>query len=115
MSNCYHQTIWSKIEKEADEPFVSPFDKFPYVYSQVLFLKIYSAQKFTPNLKFVNSSSCINCNPHSDFPFKIKPDISVYCQDSDPNVIMDSTSVEIFIKFKWQSKDDLFGAVHDVE
>jgi len=43
-----------------------------------------------------------------DFPFKIKPDVSVYRSDSDFDVISDSASSEIFIEFKWKPSDDPF-------
>jgi hypothetical protein len=73
------------------------------------------SQNFTPALKFVNSSLTVDCNSLCYFPFKIKPDVSVYCHNSDPNIITDSASVELFIEFKWNSKDNPFGDVHDVE
>lgn len=56
----------------------------------------------------------VDCNPRSDLPFKVKPDISVYDHKSDPNILTDSALAEIFIEFKWNSGDDPFGDVHDV-
>lgn len=53
-------------------------------------------------------------NPRVDFPFKIKPDVSVYCSDSSPGAVTDSSKAEIFIEFKWNSIDDLFSMVHNV-
>ncbi|KIM82817.1 hypothetical protein PILCRDRAFT_70424, partial [Piloderma croceum F 1598] len=73
-----------------------------------------STEKFTPNLRIVNSSSNVDCNSLSDFSFKIKPDVSVYCADSDPKVKTDSSLVEIFIEFKWSSGDDPFCDPYDV-
>jgi hypothetical protein len=48
------------------------------------------------------------------FPFKIKPDVSVYPIDTDPAVKTDSAISEIFIEFKWNTTDDPFCDVHDV-
>lgn len=47
-------------------------------------------------------------------PFKIKPDVSVYTFDPSPN-LMDSSSAEIFIKFKWDATDNPFCSVHDIQ
>jgi hypothetical protein len=67
-----------------------------------------------PNFRIVDSSSSVDRNPYSDFPFKIKPDISVYPDTSDLGVRTDTSLVEIFIEFKWKSGDDPFCAVHDI-
>jgi hypothetical protein len=80
-----------------------------------LFYKVQTTQKFTPNLRIVNSSSTVDRNPHLDFPFKIKPDVSVYRSDSDLDVISDSASSEIFIEFKWKPSDDPFCDVRNVQ
>ncbi|KAF8218872.1 hypothetical protein L208DRAFT_1096653, partial [Tricholoma matsutake] len=61
-----------------------------------------------PKLKIVNSSNIPDCNPQLNFPFKIKPDISIYSIDSFPGVVTDSSKVEMFLKFKWKSSDDPF-------
>ena len=83
--------------------------------SQVPFYKVKTTQNFTPNLRIVNLSSSVNCNPHTDLPFKIKPDVSVYHKDSDLDVITDSASSEIFIEFKWKTEDDPFCHVHNIQ
>lgn len=80
-----------------------------------LFFKVKSTENFTPNLRIVNSSGFPDCNPLLDFPFKIKPDITVYSVDSYPGVVTDSSKAEIFIEFKWKYGDDPFCDVHDVE
>lgn len=51
------------------------------------------------------------------FPFKIKPDISVYCADSTPSPpsTTDSRLAEIFIEFKWNATDDPFCRERDVK
>ncbi|KAF8235488.1 hypothetical protein L208DRAFT_1023003, partial [Tricholoma matsutake] len=63
---------------------------------------------FAPKLKIVNSSNIPDCNPQLDFPFKIKPDISIYSVDSFPGVVTDSSKVEMFLEFKWKSGDNPF-------
>ncbi|KAF8227900.1 hypothetical protein L208DRAFT_992380, partial [Tricholoma matsutake] len=63
---------------------------------------------FAPKLKIVNSSDIPDHNPQLNFPFKIKPDISVYFIDSFPGVVTDSSKVEMFLESKWKSSDDLF-------
>ena len=78
-------------------------------------LKINTTAPFAPDLRFVNSSSTVDCNPHSDIPFKIKPDVSVYPAGLDSNIVTDSASAEIFIEFKWRPEDDPFSDVHDVQ
>jgi hypothetical protein len=65
-------------------------------------------QKFIPDLKIVDSSSFLDCNPQSHFPFKIKPDISIYPADTNDTVKTDFSLSEIFIEFKWNSPDDPF-------
>jgi hypothetical protein len=78
--------------------------------------KIEETKVFTPGLSIVNSSQSIDCNPRSSFPFKIKPNISVYPTDSEVNSgKTDSTISEIFIEFKWQTTDDPFCDKHEVE
>jgi hypothetical protein len=72
------------------------------------FFKVKTTQTFTPDLRVVNSSPCVDRNPNSDFSFKIKPDVSVYCADSDPGVKTDSSLAELFIEFKWNAGDDPF-------
>lgn len=74
-------------------------------------------QKFARSLKFINSSTKVDCNPLLDFPFKIKPDISVYSADlcPDPGELTDSSKVEIFLEFKWKYGDDPFCNVHDIK
>lgn len=79
----------------------------------VIFLHIFyffkvKTQTFTPDLRVVNSSSCVDCNPNSDFSFKIKPDVLAYCADSDPSMKTDSSLAELFIEFKWNAGDDPF-------
>jgi hypothetical protein len=68
-----------------------------------------------PGFRIVNSSTSVDCNPHSDFPFKIKPDVSVYCADSDPDVLTDTSLAEIFIEFKWSPADDPFCDVCNIQ
>ncbi|KAF8223619.1 hypothetical protein L208DRAFT_1316021, partial [Tricholoma matsutake] len=70
---------------------------------------------FAPDLKIVNSSDFPDRNPQLDFPFKIKPDISVYSTDLFPGVVTDSSKVEMFLEFKWKFNDDPFCNVYDVE
>jgi hypothetical protein len=77
------------------------------------FFKVKMTQTFTPDLRVVNSSSCVDRNPNSDFSFKIKPDVSVYCAGSDPGVKTDSSLAELFIEFKWNASDDPFCDMYD--
>ena len=87
--NCYRCTVRAKNETGSYDHFISPFDGFPYAGSHVVW-KVKSTQSFTPDFRIVNPSSCTDCNPCSDFPFKIKPDVSVYHTDSDPKTMTDS-------------------------
>lgn len=99
---CYHATVNAQREKNSYGHFVSLLTKFPLsLLITLLLLKINSTRNYAPNLLIVNSSSAINCNPCSDFSFKIKPDVSVYCANVNPTVKTDSSLAEIFIKFKW--------------
>ena len=67
-----------------------------------------------PNLIIVQTATSVNCNQHSDFPFKIKPNVSVYHSDSNPGAKTDTSLVEIFIEFKWNSGNDPFCDLHDI-
>ena len=66
-------------------------------------------------LTIVNSSDSVDRNSRLDFPFKIKPDLSIYCTDSSPGAATDSSKAEIFIEFKWNSIDDPFGEIRYIE
>ena len=79
-----------------------------------IIFKVESMQIFTPNLRVVKSSSIVDSNPCSDFSFKIKLDVSVYCANSDPNVKTDSSLAEVFIKFKWSHGDNPFCDPYDI-
>lgn len=81
----------------------------------ILVFKVTSTQKFAPDLRIVNSSSDVDRNHRSAFPFKIKPDISVYPAESDPDVKTDSALAEIFIELKWNPIDDPFCDVRDIK
>jgi hypothetical protein len=50
----------------------------------------------------------VDCNPLLDFPFKVKPDVSVYSTDLCPGKVTDSAKVEFFIEFKWKYDQDPF-------
>jgi hypothetical protein len=116
---CYDQTIAAFKESSTYKPFVSPFGRPLYPPSAVHIpcFKIEATEKFAPHLKLVDSSNSVDSNTFSDFPFKIKPDISVY-RGSDPRTtspgFTDSATAEIFIEFKWSRGDDPFDDVHDV-
>lgn len=69
--------------------------------------KIKTTQKFTLNLKLVNSSAFPDCNPRCNFPWKIKPDVSIYPPDV-PDAKTNSAIAEIFAEFKWNSTDNPF-------
>jgi len=68
-----------------------------------------------PKLRIVDSSKVPDCNPLLDFPFKIKPDVSVYSINSDSSVVTDSSKVEMFLEFKWKKNENPFCEVYDVE
>ena len=76
------------------------------------FLKVESTLKFLPGYRIVNSSSLADRNPYTDFPFQIKPDVSVYRADSGCDVVTDSSLAEVFIEFKWSANDDPFAKLH---
>jgi Fungal protein kinase len=81
----------------------------------VFFFKVLSSQEFAPHLTFVNSSNSVDCNPCLDFPFKVKPDVSVYSNDLFPGEVTDSAKVELFIEFKWKYDHDPFRAPHTTQ
>ena len=86
--------------------------------SQLLSLfKIEATKRFTPGLEVVDSSQFGDRNPQLEFPFKIKPDVSVYCGDPTlPHPLLtDSSLAEIFIEFKWQTFDDPFCPLYDTK
>jgi len=69
--------------------------------------KIQVTENFAPHLRFINSSSYVDCNPRSKFSFKIKPD--VMCFDIDAaDAKTNSATAEIFTEFKWSTTDDPF-------
>ena len=104
---CYHDTVSTANETSSYKPFVSLCYALHYHF-HIFFFKVKTMQGFTPNLRVVNSSSHVDCNPNSDFSFKIKPDVSIYCADSHPSVKTDSSLAELFIEFKWDASDDPF-------
>lgn len=67
--------------------------------------KIKATKQFTAGLHIVNSSSFVDCNTRSKFPFQIKPDVTIY---SKPTEKTNSAFAEIFIEFKWKPGDDPF-------
>lgn len=75
--------------------------------------KVKATKELTPDLRVVNSSEFDDRNPQLDFPFKIKPDISVYRFDLPAPIMTDSSLAEIFIEFKWQTSDDPFYSRRD--
>jgi hypothetical protein len=89
-----------------------------HFFKFILLVKVATTRKFIPGLKIVNLSSYCDCNNRSDFSFKIKPDISIYCTDtikSHPGVKTDSALAEIFIEMKWHLNDNPFGDVDDAQ
>jgi hypothetical protein len=109
---CYCDTVETEREEASYKHFVHPLNEFHYPPHTCLF-KVKTTQEFTPNLRIVNSSASVDCNPCSDFSFKIKPDVAVYCSNSDPDVKTDSTLAEMFIEFKWTPGDDPFCDPYD--
>lgn len=75
--------------------------------------KVDTTKGFIPRFQVVNSSQSLDRNSRSDFPFKIKPDISIYRSDLPIADMTDSSLAEIFIEFKWQPSDDPFCDVTD--
>ena len=63
---------------------------------------------FANGLMLVNSSGYVDSNKHTSFPFKIKPDVSIYDSTSQPQTPTDSALAEIFIEFKWSYHDNPF-------
>ena len=106
--NCYrHVVTGNRSEKQAYQPFVSQISYSYRVSSMLTIFKATSTQRFMPGFRVVNSSSSVDRNPTAIL-HPIKPDISVYCDDTGPNVITDSSLVEIFIELKWYPRDDPF-------
>ncbi|KAH9030573.1 hypothetical protein EDB83DRAFT_1848361 [Lactarius deliciosus] len=96
-SGCYHAAVMAKKEASAYGPFVK------------------ATESFAPGLLVVNSSGSPDCNPRLNFPFKIKPDVSVYPANSPSDTLTDSALAEIFIEFKWNTDDDPFQEVHNAQ
>jgi hypothetical protein len=111
---CYCDNIKAEREKASYKHFVRLLNEFCYPSHTCLF-KVKTMQEFTPNLRIVNSSASVDCNPRSDFSFKIKPDVAVYCSNSDPDMKTDSTLAEMFIEFKWTPGDDPFCDTYDCD
>ena len=90
----------AKAEPQAYEIFPSPLKE--YFLTTIIIFKNATSRQYTPSpdLEFINSSSFADCNPLSMFPFRIKPDISIYSLTEDDNVTTNSASAEIFIEFK---------------
>ena len=63
---------------------------------------------FATGLMLVNSTGCVDNNKHTSFPFKIKPNISIYDSASQPQTPTDSALAKIFIEFKWSYCDNPF-------
>ena len=63
---------------------------------------------FATGLTLVNSLGYIDSNKHTSFPFKIKPNISIYDSPSQPQTPTDSALAEIFIEFKWSYHNNPF-------
>jgi hypothetical protein len=78
--SCYCDTVEAEREKASYKHFVHLLNEFRYPPHTCLF-KVKTMQEFTPNLRIVNSSASVDCNLHSDFSFKIKPDVAVYCSN----------------------------------
>lgn len=115
-SGCYDKTLKAAKEIDAYEPFVSPTKELCFIFLTVIItFKIEASSKYPDDLKFVNSSSFTDCNPQLRFPFKIKPDVSVYPPTIGMNVKTDSSLAEIFIEFKWDTDDDPFALVSDLQ
>lgn len=106
--NCYRDTVSTKKEKKLYQHFVS----LQWIPLIILVFKVQLTQEFAPRLRIVNTSLNNDCNPRSDFPFDIKPNVSVYRANSQPNVKTDSSLVELFIEFKWNPSDNPFCDVY---
>jgi len=105
---CYKDTVQAVKERLAYGPFVSPLNGRPQPALTIrLDFKIKTTETFMPGFSAVDSSNYPDCHQSSKFPFKVKPDISVYasCKPSYPTELV---SVEIFIEFKWNNTNDPF-------
>jgi hypothetical protein len=71
-------------------------------------LQIEAATPFAPSLEFVDSSAHMDRSGQSAFSFNIKLDICVYNKNGQHQGPTDVAHVELIIKFKWQSSNDLF-------
>jgi len=104
--NCYVTTIGAKTEIKAYKPFVSS------LCTLVLLYLLYHVDHDNPAVhqrpEANYSSKFVDGNKHTSFPFKIKPDVSVYDTESLLQSPTNSTLVEIFIKFKWSNHDNPF-------
>ena len=69
--------------------------------------KIKTTETFMPGFSAIDSSNYPDRHQSSKFPFKVKPNVSVYT-GCKPSYLTESVSVEIFIKFKWNNTDDPF-------
>jgi len=105
---CYKDTMQAIKERLAYGPFVSPLNGYPQPALTVrLNFRIKTTETFMPGFSAINSSNYPDCHQSSKFPFKLKPNISVYAS-CKPSYLTKSVSVEIFIKFKWNNTNDPF-------
>ena len=105
---CYKDPVQAVKERLAYGPFVSPLNGHPQPALMVrLDFKIKTTETFMPGFSAVNSSNYPDCHQSSKFPFKVKPNISVYA-GCKPSYLTESVSVEIFIEFKWNNANDPF-------
>jgi len=105
---CYKDTVQAVKERSAYGPFVSPLNGHPQPALTIrLNFKIETTETFMPGFSAINSSNYCDCNQFSKFPFKVKPDVSVYA-GCKPSILTESVSAENFIEFKWNNADDPF-------
>ena len=105
---CYAKVLCSSFETLAYDPFVGLFFSNSILPIHAYFVfKIDVTRKFAPGLKFVNSSSYVDINQWSQFPFNIKPDVTCYEKNAADDRT-NSATAEIFIEFKWNTTDDPF-------
>ena len=82
---CYKDTVQAVKERLAYGPFVSPLNGRPQPALTIrLDFKIKTTETFMPGFSAVDSSNYPDCHQSSKFPFKVKPDISVYASCKPP-------------------------------
>ena len=105
---CFDKVVSCSDEIQAYAPFVRSIHYDHPLTCIHFMLQIKAAAPFAPNLKFVNSSTHVDCSGQTDFSFEIKPDVCAYLKGGRHLGPTDVARAELIIEFKWHLADDPF-------